>query len=219
MAIEVYWGSGSPYSWRVLLTLEVKQLPYQAHLLTFSKRENKSPEYLALNPRGKVPTLKDGDFVLSESLAIMAYLDIAYPERPIFGNTPHEIGTIGRLVSEGVSYLCDPIGKLTGPLFSGNTAGKETEIQAAATTIYPELARLEATLAKSPWLAGAAISAADIVVFPWVQLLVRAAAKEAAEPLNLQFLPLDVRYPHLTAWVKRVEALPGYERTYPPHWR
>ena len=72
MALEVYWASGSPFSWRVLLTLEVKQLPYQSKLLTFSKREHKSSEYLALNPRGKVPTLKDGDFLLSESLAIMA---------------------------------------------------------------------------------------------------------------------------------------------------
>ena len=72
----------------MLLTLEVKQLPYQSKLLTFSKQEHESPEYLTLNPRGKVPTLKDSDFVLGESLAIMAYLDIAYPERPIFGSTP-----------------------------------------------------------------------------------------------------------------------------------
>jgi glutathione S-transferase len=43
-----------------------------------SKQENKSPEYLVLNPRGKVPTLKDGDFVLYESLAIMVYLDSEY---------------------------------------------------------------------------------------------------------------------------------------------
>jgi glutathione S-transferase len=55
MALEVYWASGNPFSWRVLLTLEVKQLPYQSNLLTFSKREHKSPAYLALNPRGKRP--------------------------------------------------------------------------------------------------------------------------------------------------------------------
>lgn len=219
MALEVYWASGSPFSWRVLLTLEVKQLPYQSKLLTFSKREHKAPAYLALNPRGKVPTLKDGDFVLSESLAIMAYLDIEYPERPIFGFTPQEIGTIGRLVSENISYVCDPIGKVVGPLFLGSVAEKEAEIRAAATTVYPELVHLEAAVAKSPWLAGATISAADIVVYPWMQMLLRAARREAAKPLTLKFLPFDVRYPHLAAWVKRIEAIPGYERTYPPHWR
>jgi glutathione S-transferase len=120
MALEVYWASGSPFSWRVLLTLEVKQLSYQSKLLTFSRREHKSPEYLALNPRGKVPTLKEGDFLLYESLAIMAYLDSKYPERPLFGRTPREVGTIARLISENISYVCDPIGKIVGPLFSGS---------------------------------------------------------------------------------------------------
>ncbi len=42
MAIDVYWGSGSPYAWRVLLALEYKRLPYTSHLLQFSKQEHKS---------------------------------------------------------------------------------------------------------------------------------------------------------------------------------
>lgn len=218
MTLEVYWGSGSPFAWRVLLTLEVKQLPYQSKLLKFSKQEHKSPEYLALNPRGKVPTLKDGDFALYESLAIMSYLDRAYPERPILGRTPQETGTIWQKVSEGISYVCEPISRVTGPLLYGGASEKE-EIRAAATTVAKELAHLEAAVAKSPWLAGVAISAADIVVFPWIQLLLRAAGKEAAKPLNLGFLPLATRYPHLAAWAKRIEAIPGYERTYPPHWQ
>jgi len=75
MAIELYWGSGSPFAWRVMLTLEVKGLAYESKLLESSKGEYKTPAYLRLNPRGKVPTLKDGDFVLYESLAIMSYLD------------------------------------------------------------------------------------------------------------------------------------------------
>ena len=54
MAIDVYWGSGSPYSWRVLLALEYKRLQYTSHILQFSKQEHKSPHMLALNPRGRV---------------------------------------------------------------------------------------------------------------------------------------------------------------------
>lgn len=57
-----------------MLALEVKQLKYTSRLLEASKGENKAPEYLKLNPRGTVPTLKDGDIVVRESLAIMAYL-------------------------------------------------------------------------------------------------------------------------------------------------
>src|SRR3990167_406403 len=108
MALELYWGSGSPFAWRVLLTLEVKRLKYESKLLEFSKEDHKSPGYLKLNPRGKVPTLKDGDFVLYESLAIVAYLDRKYPEPPIFGTTAQETGLIWRSISETEAYLGPP---------------------------------------------------------------------------------------------------------------
>ena len=103
MAIELYWGSGSPFAWRVMLTLELKRLPYESKLLEFSKEEHKTPAYLQLNPRGKVPTLKDGDFVLYESIAIMAYLDRKYPTPPIFGTTAEQSGLIWRWVLVAVS--------------------------------------------------------------------------------------------------------------------
>ena len=105
MAIDVYWGSGSPYAWRVLLALEYKRLPYLSHLLQFSKQEHKSPQMLALNPRGRVPVLKDGDYVCFESLAILYYLDLKYPQPPIFGRTPEEAGTIMRVICEYQAYI------------------------------------------------------------------------------------------------------------------
>jgi len=55
---------------------------------------------LALNPRGRVPVLKDGDYVCFESLAILYYLDLKYPQPPIFGRTPEEAGTIMRVICE-----------------------------------------------------------------------------------------------------------------------
>jgi hypothetical protein len=56
-------------------------------------------------------------------------------------------------------------------------------------------------------------------LFPWIPSLLRAAAKEEAKFLNLEFLPLDARYPHLATWAKRIETIPDYKRTYPPHWK
>src|SRR5690606_30720268 len=64
MALELWWGSGSPYSWRALLALEYKGLPYTSHLVQFAKQEHKSPQLLQMNPRGRVPVLKDGDYVV-----------------------------------------------------------------------------------------------------------------------------------------------------------
>jgi len=219
MAIELYWGSGSPFAWRVMLTLEVKGLDYESKLLEFSKGENKSPEYLKLNPRGKVPTLKDGAFVVYESLAIMTYLDRKYPTPPLFGNSPEETGQIWRLISECESYLVSAGDKVVRPIFFGKGLDKVDEIHQAAQTIRQELTTVEEQLAHSNWLVGKQISAADISVFPLVQLLLRAASKEAAQPLNLGLLPLGQTFPNIARWVERIEALPNYQRTYPPHWR
>ncbi len=219
MALELYWGSGSPFAWRVMLTLEVKRLPYDSKLLEFSKEQHKSPDYLKLNPRGKVPTLKDGDFVLYESLAIMSYLDRKFPEPPIFGRSPQETGLIWRRISETDSYLAEPGAKVIRPIFFGKGLDKTEELQTAAATIRQELNKLDSALANSTWLVGGQLSAADIALFPMIQIVLRAASKEAAKPLNLRFLPLAEKYPNIAAWVKRVENLPGYERTYPPHWK
>src|SRR5947207_6464503 len=105
MAIEIFWLSGSPFAWRVLLALEVKGLPYQSRLLERSKGEQRSPEFLAMNPRGQVPVLRDGAVTVRESIAILAYLDRQYPEPPLFGRGGAETAAIWQEVMEAAMYL------------------------------------------------------------------------------------------------------------------
>ena len=219
MALEVYWASGSPFVWRVLLALELKQISYESKLLEFSKGQHKSPEYLAMNPRGRVPTIKDGTYVLYESVAILAYLERKHPDRPLFGRTAEETGVIWRHVSECESYLRDPVIQVARPIFTGQATSRRDEIRAAADVVHGELVLYEGIVSGSPWLAGDAVSAADVAVFPLLQVLGRAATRDAAKPLELGFAPFGERYPKLAEWSRRVEALPGYARTYPPHWR
>jgi len=219
MAIELYWGSGSPFAWRVMLTLEVKGLAYQSKLLEFSKGEHKTRAYLQLNPRGKVPTLKDGDYVVNESLAIMSYLDRKYPEPPLFGKTPEETGLIWRFLTECEAYLVSASDKVVRPIFFGKGLDKVDEIQLGAQTVRQEFTQLNERLAGHHWLVGESITAADIGVFPIIQLFLRAASKDAAQPFDLGLLPLAQHYPNLARWTARIEALPNYQRTYPPHWR
>jgi glutathione S-transferase len=219
MAIEILWASGSPFAWRALLALETKRLSYESRLLEFSKEEHKTPAYLALNPRGKVPTLRDGDYVVYESVAILGYLDAKYPQVPLFGDTPEERGTILRVVSECDAYFQPPLFVLAQTIFTGKVEERARELREAIESIHRELATTEQRLASSPWLCGGKVSAADLVVFPFVQIVARAAGKPAAASLDLGVLPLRERYPRIAAWVSRVEQLPGYERTYPPHWR
>jgi glutathione S-transferase len=203
----------------VLLALEAKRLPYQSRLLELSKRDNKQPAYLALNPRGQVPTLRDGDYVVHESIAILAYLDRKYPETPLFGTTPEESGAVWRSVCETMAYLEQPADAFILPIYFGQSVEKADQIRAALAPVHAELARLEATLTARPWLATPALSAADIAAFPLVMSLLRAAGKPAAAAFAHDLTPFEVRFPALARWVERIEAIPGYQKTYPPHWR
>jgi glutathione S-transferase len=224
MTLTIYWGSGSPNSWRVLLAAEVLRLPYESKLLEFSKGQHRTPEFLALNPRGKVPAIRDGEFVLYESLAILQYLD-RLGSGGLYGNTPREVAIAARIISEFECYLREPLAKLTRHLLvaGGAPATPQTptveQAVAATETLRLELATLSALVQYRPWLAGERVGAADVAVYPYVRLLLRAVSKAEARAGELSLVPLLDPFPDLARWLARIEELPGYERTFPPHWR
>ena len=219
MAIDVYWGSGSPYSWRVLLALEIKRLAYTSHLLQFSKQEHKSPQILALNFRGRVPILKDGDYVVFESLAVLYYLDLKYPDPPLFGRSPEEAAVIMRVICEYQAYAEPHLDRIVKAFFFPEKRYPKDELAQSMHVVASEARSIEMRLAKSDWVVGESISAADLVIFPGLQVLLLALAKPEAKDLSSRFLPLEINYPALARWIARVAALPGYDRTYPPHWK
>jgi glutathione S-transferase len=219
MAIELFWGSGSPYSWRVQLALEYKRLPYESRVLQFSKQEHKSPQMLRMNPRGRVPVLKDGDYVVFESLACLLYLDRKYPEPPIFGRTPEEAGTIMRVICEYQSYAELCLMQIVSAMFLEQMDERLEEVTRAMQIVAGEARTIEGRLSRSDWLVGEHVSAADMAVFPGIMLLLRAMEKREAGELRSRFLPMETTYPAIARWIERMGSLPGYERTYPPHWR
>lgn len=219
MPITLYWASGSCPSWRVLLSLELKGLAYESRLLEFSKREHKSSEMLALNPRGKVPVLRDGDTTLYESMAIIAYLDAKYPERPVLGRSAEHTGLVWRLFSECVFYVEPAIDKVCLPIYRGKALEQVDAVRAAAREAKAELVPFESRLERMPWLAGDEPTAADAAFAPQVGHLLRAGSKPVAEELDLELLPLATELPAFSRWWQRLTELPGFDRTYPPHWR
>jgi glutathione S-transferase len=219
MAIDVYWGSGSVYSWRVLLALEHKALAYESHLLQLAMQEHKSPHMLSLNPRGRVPILRDGDYVVFESLAVLYYLDRKYPAQPLFGTSAEEGAVIMRVCCEYQAYIEPHLMRIVRALLFRQGDPHSDESTYAMHMIAGEARTIEGRLSKGPWIVGDQPGASDYMIYPGIKLLLRALARPEARELSSRFMPVEANYPALGRWLKRVEALPGYERTYPPHWR
>ena len=220
MDLEIIWASGSPYSWRVLLTLEIKQLEYKSTLIQLFKGEHKSKEHLLLNQRGKVPVLRDGDFALYESLAIMSYLDRKYPDISIFGVSPERAGEIMKVISEFQSYILPHFSEIVNSAFWKNDISDSLSlIRYSKKKLKSEFINADKNLQKNDYLAGNGISAADIFIYPLIQLLVRAESKLIKKIPDYEKLLTADSYPGILNWVKRIETLPDYEKTYPPHWR
>jgi glutathione S-transferase len=217
--MEIFWGCGSPYSWRVQLALEIKGIPYLSRQLRFADDDLKSDEFLAINPRGQVPALRDGGLTLYESIAILAYLDAIRPEPALFGSGPEEHGLIWRLIMECVYYLEPHMTAFAGTIFSGELPEKTDEAIASRRQVEQELDRLEALLERNDYLAGNRLTAADVAVYPVVQLLLIAARRENTEAVSGRLCRADAHFPAFNAWCGRIEALPGFARTNPPHWR
>jgi len=211
MAIDVYWGSGSPYSWRVLLALEHKGLEYKSHLLKFDQQEHKAPQMLAMNPRGQLPVLRDGDYVVFESVGVLYYLDRKYPEPPIFGRSPEEGGVIMRVICEYQAYAEPSLMQIVGNLLyrremaSGD--GVAEAMSEAMHRVASEARTIERRLAQGDWVVGEKFSAADMVIYPDIRLLLRALQRPAARELAARFLPMDINYPALARWLDRVAAI------------
>jgi len=218
MPCDFFWISGSPFSWRVHLALEFKAVDYTPHRLNASYGEHETPEFLALNPHGKVPVLKDGETVIYESIAILAYLEAQYDGPRIFGDSPEETGLIWQHIHEVENYARNPLLKMAIAILAHQFVENPAETNDLKDECEKQLNWIESVSARATWFAGDSISAADFVLFPVLKMFLRAAEKQNATVLNLDITPLTKRFPATANWMANIESLPGYERTYPPHW-
>jgi len=212
MSLTFYYGSGSPFAWKVWLALEHKAVPYELRLLSFDRGDTKSPEFLTVNPRGKVPTIVDEGFALWESAAIVEYLEERYAQNPLLPKDAHGRAKARRLAGEADSYLGPCIGKLAELALFSETPAQPAEIEKAKGEILTELALWERQMT-GPYFLGA-LSLADFSVFPHLRLLRRIEDRKPGQGIPNDRLPAK-----LAAWVKQIESLPYYEKTIPPHWK
>lgn len=196
------------------LALEHKSVAYELKLLSFSAGDTRKPEFLALNPRGTVPAIVDDGFALFESAAIVEYLDERFPSgAPLFPRDLRKRADCRRIIREIDSCLVPVNEQLVEQLFfTAPEARNASVIETAKTAYIAELAVWEKRLEKD-FLVGSTLSAADLALYPIIAMAVRLELRQAELGL------VAARGPRLAAWAARIEALPYFDKTYPPHWR
>jgi glutathione S-transferase len=214
MAMLLYYGSGSPFAWRVQLALEHKAVRYERKVLSFAAGDTRKPEFVALNPRHRVPVIVDGDFVLYESNAIVEYLEDAYPSSgaPLFPGDVRTRALARRLISEVDNYFDEAIDPLTTQAFTRKPEERDPkEIAASRAAVIEELVSFTKAM-RGEFLVGP-LSAADFAFYPYVSYLPRCE-------LKIPDLDADgMLTPELRAWKGRIERLPFFDKTVPPHWK
>jgi glutathione S-transferase len=213
MALTFYCGSGSPFAWKVWLTLEHKGVPYEFKLLSFDAKDTQKPEFLKVNPRGQVPAIVHDGFALYESLAICEYLEERFPHQPLLPLEPQARATVRRLALEADSHVPKADTELfEQTLFRAKDAPEDrAKIAAAQETVLKELAIWDARLT-GDYLAGA-LSLADFTLYPFLRTLRRIDLRQPQNGLG------DRMPKRVQAWMNRIEALPYYAKTIPPHWK
>jgi glutathione S-transferase len=161
--MKLYGSLVSPYVARVVLAARAKGLDLAPEAPPGGGI--KSPEYLAINPMGKMPALEDGGKFLAESGVILEYLEDSQPQKPLLPKDPMERARI-RLLARIVDLYIAP---QSGPFFRNmNPATRnETEVEAGKKSLAKAMADLEHfTHAQGPWAGGAAFSLADCTMLP-----------------------------------------------------
>ncbi len=217
--LNVFWGSGSPVSWRVLVALALKEIPYTSRQLEISQKDHKSEWFLALNPRGTFPVIQHGDVVVRDSLAILHYLEDAFPKsNRLLPDTPAKAAMVWQCIGDHEGFLGPHAQTLARGIFRKPPVKDRDAFEGALEKAVEEIQRLDAHLSEHAWVAETAkVSLADVVYYPTLMRLQRVSTRPKAAEWDMPFSSFDT-FKGISAWLKRLEAYPGVVEAYPPHW-
>jgi glutathione S-transferase len=152
--IKLYDFKSSPNCQRVKIVLAEKNLPYQIVPIDLRAQEQKTPDYLKLNPYGKVPVLTDDDTVLYESCIINEYLEEKYPNPPLLPKEPGKKAKARILVDYGMAHFDGPYQKLRTELMKEPQEQNKQVIDSAKNELKKLLQRFESELGDHQYLTG-----------------------------------------------------------------
>ena len=204
-----YYGLPTPNGVKVSIMLEECGLPYEAHKVDFAKDEQKSPEFLSLNPNGKIPAIIDPagpdgrPFGLFESGAILLYL--AEKTGRFLGQSAADRWA----ATQWLMFQMGGLGPMFGQLgFFVKFAGKEFEDKRPRDRYADESKRLLGVMDRQldgrEWLIGDEYTVADIATLGWVRNLI--GFYGAGEIVEFE------RFRNVAAWLERGLARPAVQR-------
>jgi GST-like protein len=204
--IELYsWTT--PNGHKIHIMLEETGLPYRVHKINLSAREQDSPEFLKINPNGKIPAIvdtegpldgsgKDGPIAIFESAAILMHL--AQKSGKFLPQDP-----AGRYATlEWLMFQIANIGPMFGQAFHFRSVAPE-RVPYAADRYTNEVGRLlgvmDRRLGEATYLAGPDYTIADIATWPWVR-------NAHSYGQNME------NYPNVKRWIAAIAERPGVRR-------
>jgi glutathione S-transferase len=152
--LKLYDFKSSPNCQRVKVVLEEKKLPYEIVNIDLRAGAQKTPEYLKINPYGKVPAIVDGDTVLYESCIINEYLDEKYPATRLMPSDPAARARARILIDFGLTQMDSAYTKLRMEMTKDEKERNPETVNSAKDDIKKRLQRLEQELGDKEYLMG-----------------------------------------------------------------
>jgi glutathione S-transferase len=191
MKLYDFTRSGNAYRARLFLSL--LRLPHEIVPVDLMNGEQRGDKFLALNPRGQVPTLDDDGTVVWDSMAILVYLARKYGGEQWLPLDPEGMAKVMQWLAVMQNETLYGLARAR-VIVAFKRPGNLDEAQQLG---RKALAVLEKHLAANQWLAADYPTIADIGCFPYVAL-----APEGEIALD--------EYPNVRAWIARIKALPGF---------
>ncbi|NLS73749.1 glutathione S-transferase [Bradyrhizobium brasilense] len=191
--MKLYHFALSGHAHRARLFLSLLEIPHELVDVDLKSAAQKRPEYLALNPFGQVPVLDDDGTIIPDSNAILVYLATKLGRTDWLPQDARGAAAVQRWLSVAAGDLA--FGPAAARLITVFGAKHNPDDVIARAHVL--LKRLEAHLAGRDWLVGAAPTIADVALYSYLS-----SAPEGNVDLSA--------YARVNAWLRRIEALPGF---------
>ncbi|KAH6767456.1 glutathione S-transferase zeta 1 [Perilla frutescens var. hirtella] len=202
LVLYSYWQSSC--SWRVRFALNLKGLSYEYRAVNLLKGEQFTPEFEKLNPLHYVPVLVDGDVVVSDSYAIILYLEEKYPQNPLLPSNP-QLRAINLQAASIVSSSIQPLHMVTLLKYVEEKFGPEERVAWVQIHIEKGFEALEKLLKDRAGMysTGDTVYMADVFLAPQIAI--------TAKRFNVDMS----KFPTLDAIFESCNALPEFQASLP----